>query len=137
MYERILVPVDLAHADKLGKALATAADLSRHYRASICCVGVTGAAPTHVANNPEEFAAKLDSFAAEQSKKRGVEFEPKMMVSPDPIRDLDDVLDEAIEEQSADLVIMASHVPTFWDHIVSSNAGYLASHSSTSVFIVR
>jgi len=137
MYERILVPVDLAHADKLEKALTTAADLAKHYKASICCVGVTTSAPSEVAHNPEEFAAKLDSFTAEQSKKRGVEFEPTMKTSHDPVRDLDDVLGEAIKEQSADLVVMASHVPTFADHIFSSNAGYLASHVDTSVFIVR
>ena len=137
MYERILVPVDLAHADKLGKALAIATDLARHYRASICCVGVTGEAPTHAAHDPEEFAEKLDSFAAEQSRKRGFEFEPIMMVRPDPLRGLADALDDAIKEQEADLVVMASHVPTFMDHIISSNAGYLASHTSTSVFIVR
>jgi nucleotide-binding universal stress UspA family protein len=137
MYERILIPVDLAHTDKLGKALATAADLAKHYRASICCVGVTAAAPTHVANNPEEYAEELNRFAADQSKRRGVEFEPKMMVSHDPVSDLDDVLGEAIKEQSADLVVMASHVPTFADYFISSNAGYLASHVSTSVFVVR
>jgi nucleotide-binding universal stress UspA family protein len=59
------------------------------------------------------------------------------MVSPDPLRGLADALDDAIKEQAADLVVMASHVPTFWDRILSSNAGYLASHANTSVFVVR
>ena len=137
MYEKIMVPVDLAHVDKLEKALETAADLSKHYKAAISYVGVTAAAPSEVAHNPKEFSEKLERFAAEQGKKRGVKIEAKTMTSHDPARDLDDALGEAIKELGADLVVMASHVPTFADHVFSSNAGYLASHANTSVFIVR
>jgi nucleotide-binding universal stress UspA family protein len=32
---------------------------------------------------------------------------------------------------------MGSHVPGFAEHLFSSNAGYLASHTDISVFIVR
>lgn len=137
MYNKIMVPVDLAHADKLEKALATAADLSKHYKASVCYVGVTAAAPSEVAHTPEEFAEKLKSFAAEQAEKRGIEIETTTITSHDPARDLDDALGDAIRAHGADLVVMASHVPTFADHIFASNAGYLASHVNTSVFIVR
>lgn len=137
MYKNIMVPVDLAHADKLEKALAAAADLSKHYKAAICYVGVTAAAPGEVAHNPTEYAETLERFAAEDGKKRGVEVKAKTVTSHDPVRDLDDALGEAIKELGADLVVMASHVPSFADHLFSSNAGYLASHAETSVFIVR
>ncbi len=63
MYKQILVPVDLTHVDQLGKALKTAADLSRHYDAPVCYVGVTSEAPSPVAHNPKEFAQKLEAFA--------------------------------------------------------------------------
>ena len=137
MYKKIMIPVDLAHVDKLEKALKTAADLSKHYKAAIWCVAVTAAAPGEVAHNPKEFAEKLENFAAEQGLKLGVEIEARTVTSHDPVRDLDDALGEAIKELGADLVVMASHVPTFADHVFSSNAGYLAAHVDTSVFIVR
>ncbi len=41
MYERILAPVDLAHPDRIEKALKSAADLASHYGADLVLVGVT------------------------------------------------------------------------------------------------
>ena len=65
MYEKIMVPVDLAHVDRLEKALTTAADLARHYRIPICYVGVTTSLPGAVAHTPAEFARKLEQFGAD------------------------------------------------------------------------
>ncbi|MDZ5696420.1 universal stress protein [Chelativorans sp. M5D2P16] len=137
MYKKILVPVDLAHADKLQRALDVSSDLAKHYGASICYVGVTTALPSGVAHSEAEFAQKLERFAAEQGAKHGLSVETKVAESHDPVRDLDDVLGKVIKDHGADLVVMASHVPTFWDHVFSSNAGYLAAHTTVSVFIVR
>ena len=64
MYTHIMVPVDLAHTETLGKALQTAADLAKHYSCPVTYVGVTMSAPTSVAHNPEEFAAKLETFVS-------------------------------------------------------------------------
>lgn len=132
-----MVPVDLRHVERLGKALATAADLSKHYKASVQLVGVTGAEPSAVAHNPTEFAARLNDFAAAESARYGVEFGVHAITSPDPAIDLDDVLGREAQAIGADLIVMASHVPGFAEHIFSSNAGYLASHAEISVFIVR
>ncbi len=52
MYHNIVVPVDIEHADKLEKALATACDLAKAYDAKLTVVGVTGAAPGSLAHNP-------------------------------------------------------------------------------------
>jgi len=41
MYQKIMVPVDLAHVERLGKALGTATDLAKHYGIPVCYVGVT------------------------------------------------------------------------------------------------
>ena len=137
MYKTIMTPVDLEHEDQLDKALATAADLAKHYGAALYAVGVTAAAPSRIAHNPTEYAAKLDAFAQAQTTKRGVAFEPLAKVSHDPAVDIDDTLEKAAEEIGADLVVMASHVPGFADYIFASRAGYLASHSHLSVFVVR
>ncbi len=137
MFKHIMVPVDLAHVDKLDKALAIAADLAKSYNASLHAVGVTGSAPGAAAHNPKEFGEKLDAFAREQTEKHGVKFESKSVFSNDPAVEMVDKLEAAGEEINADLVVMASHVPGFMEHIFSSRAGYLASSSPISVFVVR
>lgn len=137
MYKKIMVPVDLSHTDKLDKAVATAADLSNHYKAPVQMVAVTSSAPGSVAHNPEEFAAKLKEYAGAQGSKYGIEIGSHAIVSPDPTIDLDDKLGREAHDIGADLIVMSSHVPGFAEHIFSSNAGYLASHTDISVFIVR
>lgn len=137
MYKHIMVPVDLRAADKLNKALRTAADLARHYGATVHYVGVTGAAPSEVAPNPAGFAERLREFAAQQSAEHGIQAQSKPMLSHDQTIDLDSTLSKAGEEIGADLIVMGSHVPGMLEHVFSSNAGYLASHSSLSVFVVR
>ncbi len=137
MYKTIMIPVDLEHADQLEKALATGADLAKHYHAALHAVGVTSAAPGVVAHNPSEYADKLEAFAAKQTARHGVDFKAKAMVSHDPAVDLDETLKRAATEIGADLVVMASHVPGFFDYVFASRAGYLASHSDLSVFVVR
>ena len=49
MYEKIMVPVDLAHIERLQKAINTAIGLAKHYRAPVLFVGVTAEPPTEVA----------------------------------------------------------------------------------------
>lgn len=137
MYGNIMVPVDLAHADKLDKALATAADLAKHYGASLHIAGVTATAPSAVASTPEEFAQHLREFAAQQSRRYGVTFDATALTTPDPAVDVDDALQRLIEEQGTDLVVMASHVPGFTDYVFASRAGFLASHTSITVMVVR
>lgn len=137
MYSKIMVPVDLAHTDKLDKAIDAAADLAGHYGASLCFVGVTASPPSPVAHSSEEYAEKLEAYAAEQGKAKGLEIATRTVVSHDPARDLDNKLGQAAHELGSDLIVMASHVPNFAEHIFASNAGYLASHIDTSIFIVR
>ncbi len=137
MYKAIMVPVDVAHMDKLDKALTTAADLAAHYKGTATLVAVTANPPDEFGRTFEEFAANLEKLAAEEGKKRGVTFASKAVTTPDPRRELDDVLKAQAHALGADLIIMGSHVPHFAEYIISSNAGYLASHVDTSVFIVR
>lgn len=137
MFKKIMVPVDLRHAEAMEKAMAVAASLARLYGSSAYVVGVTQSSPTEVAKTPEEYAVKLQAFADEHAKSLGVTFEAHAETSHDPTIDLDDVLEQASDAIGADLIVMASHVPGFAEHIFASNAGYLASHSHTSVFVVR
>ena len=137
MYSNIMIPVDLKHADKMNKALTVAVDIAKLYSAKAHIVGVGQSVPTEVARTPTEYAEKLGAFAEARSKSLGIVFTTHSEISHDVAVDLDDVLQRAADEIGIDLIVMASHVPGFAEHFVASNAGYLASHASISVLVVR
>lgn len=137
MYKKIMVPVDLAHLDSLEKALTVAADMSRHYQAGLCYVGVTTSQPSQVAHSPEEYKQKLQAFAHEHAPDVGQEPDSRVYVSHDPAVDLDDTLLKAIDEIGADLVVMGTHLPRALNAIVPTHGDKIAKHTDVSVFLVR
>lgn len=137
MYSRIMVPVDLAHAETMDKAMTQAGDLGRFYDVPVSVVGVTVAQPTAVAHSPEEYRDKLDAFTRHYAERTGARMEADPVVSHDPAADLEDVLRKRAGERGADLVVMASHIPHFGDAVFGSHAGALVRHSDLSVFVVR
>ena len=112
MFHRVMIPIDLAHTEKLTKAITLAGELAQQHGAEIVYVGVTASAPSAIAHSEQEFAEKLDAFAEGQKKTFKV-----------PV--------------ATDVIVMASHVPGMREHFLSSNAGYVASHAPISVFVVR
>lgn len=137
MFKNIMMPVDLAHVEKLERAMNVAADLGKHYGASLTFVGVTANTPGSVAHTPEEFAGKLAGLAAAQGEIHGVETSSHMVVSHDPAVEIDDALIGARKELGADLVVMATHLPNMGDMFLPSHGGEFARHSQASVLLVR
>lgn len=137
MYDTILVPIDLAHADELRKAIAVAGDLARQWGARVVLVGVTEAAPSAVAHDPQEFRTKLAAFAARTGEALGVTCEARAYTAHDPATQIDEVLVKAVSDTGADCVVMASHAPSFADAILPSHGGRLATHTPASIFLVR
>lgn len=137
MFGKIMVPVDLTHLEHLQRALQVAADLAKHYGVAVAYVGVTSEVPTEIAHNPAEYGQRLDAFAAEQAAKHAISTEAHDYAAHDPSLDLDRLLLRAVDDVGADLVVMASHIPTIADHIWPSHGGHLASYARISVFVVR
>jgi universal stress protein F len=137
MYKKIMVPVDLAHVEKLALALDTAAKLSKLYNAPVTYVGVTSSAPGPLGHNPAEYEKKLTDFIATQTSAHGIQADGKAVVSHDPAVDLDDALIKTANDTGSDLIIMATHIPNVADHFWPSNGGRLATHTNASVFLVR
>ncbi|KRS10506.1 universal stress protein UspA [Roseovarius atlanticus] len=137
MFKKIMAPVDLAHKDRLEKALQCTADLAKHYGAEVVFVGVTTSTPSSVAHSPEEYGEKLDAFANEQSQAHGFTALGKALLSHDPSSDVDDVLLKATADNNVDLVVMASHLPNVMDYVWPSNGGKIAEHAKCSVMVVR
>lgn len=137
MYRRIMIPVDLSHADRLTRALETAVTLARPDGATLIYTGVGAGTPGSIAHNPKEFAAKLQMFADQQRSAHGLPVEAHAVISHDPAVDLDDKLIAAAREVKADLVVIASHIPGVADHWFHTNAGQVAQYAPMSVFVVR
>lgn len=137
MFNRIMTPVDLGHIDKLGRALDCAADLAKHYQLPITYVGVTSSAPDALAHNPEEYKQKLQSFVDGESKKHGIEATAYAIVVNDPATEIDYELIHAVDDINADLVVMASHLPSAVEYFWPSNGGEVARHAKCSVMLVR
>ncbi len=132
-----MVPVDLRHTERLGHALATAADLARHYGAETCYVAVTAPEPSALGHSPAEVGDRLKAFGAAEARQHGHRATTHLVVSADPAIDLDKKLHAAVAETGADLVVMASHIPNVTDYIWASHGGTLALHTQASVMLVR
>ncbi|GAA4218813.1 nucleotide-binding universal stress UspA family protein [Sagittula marina] len=136
MFQKIVVPVDLTHADKLNNTLQIVADLAMSHGAEVCYVGVTATTPTAAAHSPEEYAAKLTEFATAQGQK-GFATSAKALTAPDPAVDTDKKLLTALKDIGADLVVMQTHAPNAADYIWSGHGASIAAHADASVFLVR
>lgn len=137
MTSKILVPVDLEHADKLTKALKVAATLAKAEKAEVCFLGVTGGEPSSVAATPEAYATKLTAFADDQARTRGLTASTKAVTAHDVSVELADAILDGAKEFGADLIVMASHIPGIKEHVFATNAGYIANHAPISVYVVR
>lgn len=137
MFRHIMVPVDLAHEERLGHALSVAADLASHWGAKVTYVGVGTTTPGALAHTPQEYASKLAAFAKAQAVAHGIEAGAHPTIAHDPTTEVDDALLRVVDEVGADLVVMQSHIPGLLDYVWPSNGGKIAGHASASVLVVR
>lgn len=136
MFAHIMVPVDLAHMDRLERALRVAGELAGHYGARVTYVGVTSPQPGAVAHTPQEFAATLAKAAAGQAELHNLaDVASHPVTVPDPATELDHALEQAVHDLGADLVVMGSHIPHRFDF--GSHGGRVATHTDVSVMLVR
>lgn len=138
MYSRIMVPVDLENADKLTKALDLAGRTAQESNAEVIYVDVVDAVPTTSARTEgERIADRLRAFAAEQAARHGIKTKDHVTLRSDLHLNVGSDIVKAASAAECDLIIMASHIPGFKEHILSSNAGYVASHAPVTVYVVR
>ena len=137
MYKKIMVAVDLEHTEPLAGALSMAGQMAGMCGAELVYAGVHGGAPSGVAHNAAEYAAKLGAFANEQSYAQIGKVATLPIYSHDPAVEVGTALVKAAIDTEIDLIIMASHMPGWVEHVFHSNAGYVACHAPMSVFVVR
>lgn len=139
MFDKIMIPVDLQHIEKLERSLEIAATLAKQWDATVYYVTVAGRVPNRAAKSPEEHARNLEKFAAAQGEKYGILTSSLTKDSTDVAIELDKKLLEASEEIDADLIVTASHIPGVPDklHLITSNSAELARKAKCSVFVLR
>lgn len=138
MYQRILVPVDLDHTDKLSKALETAARTAKEHDATVIYVGVVDAVPmAGKRTETDRVKELLDAFAAKQAEAHGIKVADHVALRGDLHLTVGSEIVDAAKTLNCDLIVMASHVPGLKDHFFSSNAGKVASLAPISVYVIR
>lgn len=137
MFERIMVPIDLAEREKWLRAVQIAVDMARLYTAELVFVSVAGGLQAKVSHSIGRYQALLQGFADEVGAEAGLSISAKVYSVPDPSVEVDAKLLVAMEELGVDLVGSASHRPGWVEHIINSHSGRLARFAPVSVFVVR
>ncbi len=136
MFKKILIPVDLANAEKAGTMIQAANELGGK-AADLTLINVVEDIPAYVAAElPQGILAAtrenaqtgLDDIAGASGQKLKTEIRVG-----NPARAILD----AAEKEESDLVIIASHRPGFQDYLLGSTAGRVVRHAKCSVLVLR
>ena len=140
MYNKILVPVDLADTDLAKPAINTAVEMARNSNGSVRLVNVLAMTPVMLAEYvPPDFDVQQRKSAEEAltiiARECGLDGgRVSSTVRQGGI--YHEVLEEA-KSFNADLIVMSSHRPAMRTYFLGSNAGHLVRYAKCSVLVVR
>lgn len=135
MYSKIMVPVDMRHRDQSQKALETAADLSRHFNASMVLLTVDHPLGHHSLQElPEQHKPAFDAFVQQEKQLLGMDNLEAVFSHADHA---DQRISEEARRLGVDLIVMSSHDPKLSDYLFGSNASRVVLHTPCSVMVVR
>jgi len=140
MFQKILVPVDLADPEFVKPALATAVELARASGGTIRLVNVIPMTPVMLAEYvPPDFDVQQRGSAEEAlaivAKESGLDSDKVSSV----VRQggiYHEVLEEA-KTFGCDIIVMSSHRPAMKTYFLGSNAGHMVRYAKCSVLVVR
>ena len=138
MLKTILVPIDISH-DAAGSRSVAMARKVMDEGGRLVLLNVLENAPAYVASQiPESVLARVANEAEADLKRIA-----KENALPDDTQTLikrgrpsNTILDVA-KDVGADAIVVASHNPTFADHLLGSVASRVVRHAQCSVFVVR
>jgi nucleotide-binding universal stress UspA family protein len=140
MYQRILLPVDLADPDLAKPALESAVMMAKASGGSIRLINVIPETPALLAEYvPADFDAQQRRSAEEALSIIAKE----IALSPGEVTSVvrqgstyQEILDEA-KEYAADLIVMSSHRTGIRTYFLGSVAGHVVRYAACSVLVVR
>ena len=140
MFNKILVPVDLAETELAKRAIETACKMARGSGGTVRLLNVMPMTPVMLAEYvPPDFEAQQKSaseealaiIASECNLERG---RVTSVVRQGGI--YHEILEEA-KQMGADLVVMSSHRPAMKTYFLGSNAGHVVRYAKSSVLVLR
>jgi universal stress protein G len=140
MYNKILVPVDLADTDLVKPAISTAVEMARSAGGSVRLVNVLAMTPVMLAEYvPPDFDVQQRKSAEEALSIIAQECGLDAAHVSATVRQggiYHEVLEEA-KSFNADLIVMSSHRPAMRTYFLGSNAGHVVRYAKCSVLVVR
>ncbi len=136
MYAKILIPIDLAHAEK-GKVMIDIARKLGGKNVKITLINVIEDLPAYVANElPGELTqhmkknaeVELEGMAKAAGLRAGIEIRSGRPAT---------AILEASKNLAVDLIIIASHQPGLQDYLLGSTAASVVRHAKRSVLVMR
>ncbi|MEZ5825113.1 MAG: universal stress protein [Geminicoccaceae bacterium] len=141
MYKHILLPLDVDQAPTWEKALPMALDLAKRHEARLTVMTVVPSFGSSIVSGyfPEGFEEKaLERARAELRElvadKIPADVPHDMLVAHGRIWQ---EICRVAEKVEADLIVMASHKPSFSDILLQPNASQVLHHAPMSVLIAR
>ena len=140
MYNKILVPVDLADTDLAKPAISTAVEMARNAGGSVRLVNVLAMTPVMLAEYvPPDFDVQQRKSAEEGliALARDCGLDDKHVST---VVRQGGIYHEVIEEAKAlpaDLIMMTSHRPDMRSYFLGSNAGHMVRYATCSVLVLR
>ena len=139
MYNKILVPVDLADLEVAQPALDKAVALARISGAQLRLLNVMSMIPAaYLDYMPSNYDTQERSRAEADIKKLALSTDMGGNVST--VIRLGAVYHEVLGEATdwgADLIVVGSHDPSFATYLIGSNAANVVRHAHCSVLVVR
>jgi len=136
MYKTIVVPVDIANADKAAVMLETARVLGGD-EVNIILTNVIEEIPNYV-------AAQLPGRYVDAAKETAIGELTNIAKSAGLDAEIDvrsgqtsRVILEIADEKNADAIIIASHRPVLQDYLLGSTAARVVRHANCSVVVIR
>ena len=140
MYNKILVPVDLADTDLAKPAIETAIEMARGSGGSVRLVNVLAMTPVMLAEYvPPDFDVQQRKSAEEALSIIARECGLDAAHVSATVRQ-GGIYHEVLEETKAigaDLIVMSSHRPAMRTYFLGSNAGHVVRYAKCSVLVVR
>jgi nucleotide-binding universal stress UspA family protein len=140
MFNKILVPVDLAETELAKRAIATACAMVRGSGGTVRLLNVMPMTPVMLAEYvPPDFEAQQKSASEEALTIIANECD----LGPGRVSSIvrqggiyHEILEEA-KQMGADLIVMSSHRPAMKTYFLGSNAGHVVRYAKSSVLVVR
>ena len=140
MFNKILVPVDLAETELAKRAIATACAMVRGSGGTVRLLNVMPMTPVMLAEYvPPDFEAQQKSASEEALTIIANECDLGAGRVSSIVRQggiYHEILEEA-KQMGADLIVMSSHRPAMKTYFLGSNAGHVVRYAKSSVLVVR